>query len=121
MILQKPRFAGTTCGAILEFDVVFENTATSEVVVSLRGQDWSIVDDRAQVYEMFFWQGTKPNDCNSFAPLTSLEKTALAAREKYQIGIQVRGKLADDAYKFLFIVNKAGRITGAKWEIPIPR
>ena len=121
MTLQNPKFAGTTCGAILEFEMIFENTDTREVVVSLRGQDWGIIDERVQAYVMFFWQGTKPADCNGFVPPTSLEKNTLAAREKYQVGLQVRGKLADGVKQFQFIVNKAGRIVNAKWEIPVPR
>jgi hypothetical protein len=121
MTLQNPHFAGTTCGAILEFEVVFENTDAREVVVSLRGQEWKVTDEHNQPYEAFFWQDTKPTDCNLIAPLATLDKPALAAHEKYQVGLQVRGKLADNVNRFQFIVTKAGRITDAKWEITVPR
>ncbi len=122
--LQPAKYSVTGCGALFEFDVIFENTATTEVVVTLRGQDLSVTNDQAQTYDTFFWLNTKPADCTQFQPLTALSKNALDAKEKFKVSFQVRearDKTLEGVEKFLFHIAKAGRITGANWEIPVPR
>ena len=122
--LQPAKFSVTGCAALFEFDVIFENTATTEVVVTLRGQDLSVTNDQAQTYDTFFWLNTKPADCTQFQPLTALSKNALDAKEKFKVSFQVRearDKTLEGVEKFVFHIAKAGKITGAKWEISVPR
>ncbi len=123
MTLQNQKFAVNDCGAILEFDVIFHNTSAGAegVVVLLNGHDLNVADDKDQPYPAFYWQGAKPTDCSAYTPLTSLTKNALAPNEKFQLTVQVRGTLTDAITKFQFAANKAGRITGAKWEIPVSK
>lgn len=122
--LQTPKFSVSGCGALFEFDMIFENTAATEFVVQFRGSDLSITNNQNEPYDMVYWLNTKPTDCAQFQQMNTLNKNALDAREKYKVSFQVReagNKTLEGVEKFYFHVTKAGRITGAKWEIPVPR
>lgn len=127
LTLRNPRFAvpPPICNAVLEFEVTFENLGDTEAVVGLRGNEWFVTDESGnQLGPLMYWHGTqstRPGDCDKFPPLPSLEKSALAAHEKMTISIQVRGKLPETLNKVKFEATKAGRIVGARWEIPVPR
>jgi hypothetical protein len=120
MVLQNPKFAGTSCGAIFEFDVSLKNNEPIEITVDVRGKDLSVSDDQGKPYLVFYKLGERSSVCGEYSSLENLHLIALGPGGNVTLAMRVTGQFDGNIKKYVFTAVKAGRIQNARWEIPVP-
>lgn len=120
MVLQTPKFAGTSCDAIFEFDLSLKNNESIELTVDVRGKDLGVSDDQGKFYVVLYKRGARSSVCGEYGPLENFHLIALGPGETVTIAMRVVGPFDGNVKKYFFTAAKAGRIQNAKWEIPVP-
>lgn len=110
--LSNINFASDCFNATVHFELSILNNSGQTLVMNMDHGDVRAFDNNNAEYD--------PNFCSGPNTVRYVEDS-LKAGEEYKVTLSLRPKILASSNQLVFIIEKAGRITNARWAADVPR